>query len=153
LEYICSCDGLWQKGLYVELYAYQYQVFIDWRFVDDEKWRDIYVALNGAGVESMSAKWDEMFGVKEETVEKEVKVKKPRKKAVEKRTASKKTATKRTSGNKKNSAKKVVKETKKAPVKKKPTAEKAVVKKSPTKGTKSKLKAGIKMTKKTSAKK
>jgi len=37
--------------------------------VDDEQWRDIHVALNAAGVESMSAKWDEMFGLKEEVVE------------------------------------------------------------------------------------
>ena len=36
--------------------------------------------LNGAGVESMSAKWDEMFGVKDQVVVEEVKVKKPRKK-------------------------------------------------------------------------
>jgi hypothetical protein len=68
----------------VELHAYQHHVFMDWRFVDDERWRDIYVALNGAGVESMSAKWDELFGKKEEVVE-EVKVKKPRKKAVAKK--------------------------------------------------------------------
>jgi hypothetical protein len=54
---------------------------MDWRFVDDEKWREIYVALNGAGVESMQGKWNEMFGVKEEEVVEEVKVKKPRKKA------------------------------------------------------------------------
>lgn len=80
LEYIRSCEELWQKGLYVELHAYQHHVFMDWRFVDDEKWRDIYVALNGAGVESMSAKWEELFGVKEEVVE-EVEVKKPRRKA------------------------------------------------------------------------
>lgn len=37
--------------------------------------------MNGAGVESMSAKWQEMFGVKEEVGE-GVKVKKPRKKVV-----------------------------------------------------------------------
>jgi hypothetical protein len=61
LEYIRSCEGLWQKGMYVELHAYQHHVFMDWRFVDDEKWREVDVALNGAGVESMQAKWDEMF--------------------------------------------------------------------------------------------
>jgi hypothetical protein len=81
LEYIRSCEELWQKGLYLDLHAYQHHVFMDWRFVDDEKWSDIYVALNGVGVESVQAKWDEMFGVKEEVVE-EVKAKKPRKKVV-----------------------------------------------------------------------
>ena len=75
LEYIRSCEEFWQRGLYVELHAYQHHVFMDWRFVEDKKWREIYDALNGAGVESMSAKWEEMFGKKEEkVVEKEVKV-------------------------------------------------------------------------------
>ena len=55
LEYIRSCEEFWQKGMYFELHAYQHHVFMNWRFVEDEKWRDIYVALNGAGVESMQA--------------------------------------------------------------------------------------------------
>jgi hypothetical protein len=80
LEYIRSSEDLWKNGLYVELHAYQHHVFLDWRFEDDERWHDIYVALNGAGVESMQATWDEMFGVKEDQVLEEVKVKKPRKK-------------------------------------------------------------------------
>lgn len=66
LEYIRSCEELWQKGLYVELHAYQHHVFMDWRFVDEEKWREVYIALNGAGVESMQAKWEEIVGKKEE---------------------------------------------------------------------------------------
>ena len=49
LEYIRSCEELWQKGMYVELHAYQHHVFMDWRFVDDEKWREIYVALERRG--------------------------------------------------------------------------------------------------------
>jgi hypothetical protein len=86
LEYIRPCEELWQKGLYLDLHAYQHHVFMDWQFGDDERWRDIYVALNGAGIESVQAKWDEMFGVKEERgekeeVEEEPKLKKPRKKA------------------------------------------------------------------------
>ena len=81
LEYIRSCEELWQKGLYIELHAYQHHVFMDWRFVDDERWGMVNSELNGAGVESMSAKWQEMFGVKEEVGE-GVKVKKPRKKVV-----------------------------------------------------------------------
>ena len=105
LEYIRSCEELRQKGLYVELHAYQHHVFMDWRFVDDEKWSDIYVALNGAGVESMQAKWEEMFGEREDVIsEKEKVVKKPRKKAVTKKPAAKK---KETSGKAKTSVKKV----------------------------------------------
>jgi glycosidase len=84
LEYIHSCEDLWKKGMYVELHAYQHYVFMDWRFVDDEKWQTIHDALHGAGVESMQAKWNELFGVKEEVVA-EGKVKKPRKKAAVKK--------------------------------------------------------------------
>ncbi len=90
LEYIRSCEEFWQKGLYVELHAYQHHVFMDWRFVDDERWGEIHFALNGAGVESISAKWEEMFGVKDEVVAEEVKVKKPRKKAAKKEEIGKK---------------------------------------------------------------
>jgi hypothetical protein len=122
LEYIRSCEELWGKGLYVELHAYQHHVFMDWRFVDDERWREIYVALNGAGVESIQAKWDEMFGVKEEVVE-EVKVKKPRKKAVAKKVAAKKSAPKKTTSNE-------------SPSKKKPAAGKTKTKKVVTKPSK-----------------
>lgn len=103
VEYIRSCEELWGKGMYFELHAYQHHVFMDWRFVDDEKWVEVHDTLNGAGVESISAKWDEMFSVKDEIVE-EGKVKKPRKKA-----ASKKT---------KKAAKKTVKETKKKKISK-----------------------------------
>jgi glycosidase len=116
LEYIRSCEELWKKGLYVELHAYQHHVFMDWRFVDDSNWELVNSNLNGGGVESMSVKWEEMFGVKAEIVE-EVKVKKPRKKAVAKKPATKK----------------VVKATQEAPTKKKPVAKKATVKKSTAK--------------------
>jgi hypothetical protein len=86
LEYIRACEEFWQKGLYLELHAYQHHVFMDWQFVDDEQWRDIHVALNGAGVESMQTKWEEMFGISAEIEEltlpeEEPKAKKPRKKA------------------------------------------------------------------------
>ena len=91
MEYIRSSEEFWQKGMYVELHAYQHHVFMDWRFVDDEKWQAIHDTLNGAGVESMQAKWEEMFGEKNEVVE-EVKVKKPRKKATTTKMASTKTS-------------------------------------------------------------
>ncbi len=94
LEYIRSCEELWGKGLYVELHAYQHHVFMDFRFVETGDWRLVHDALNGAGVESMSAKWEEMFGGKDEVVE-EVKVRKPRKKAVAKKSVVKKPAIKK----------------------------------------------------------
>ena len=87
-EYIRSCEDLWQTGMYMELHAYQHHVFMDWRFVDDEKWKPIHDALNGAGVESMQAKWEELYGTKEEGEGKKaegLKVKKPRKKAAVKK--------------------------------------------------------------------
>ncbi|MEP7134233.1 MAG: alpha-amylase family glycosyl hydrolase [Chloroflexota bacterium] len=118
LEYIRSCEELWQEGLYVELHAYQHHVFMDWQFVDDGNWELVSSNLNGAGVESMSAKWNDMFGVKAEAVVEEVKVKKPRKKAT------------------KITAKKAVKEIKKTIVKKKvvvPKASEAKTKNSDTK--------------------
>ena len=112
LEYIRSNEELWKKGMYVELGAYQHYVFMDWRFVDDVRWQTVHDTLNGAGVESMQARWEEMFGEKarpersrrEEEVVEKVKVKKPRKKAI---------------------AKKPVKETKKIPAKRKPVAAKS----------------------------
>ncbi|HLO15992.1 MAG TPA: alpha-amylase family glycosyl hydrolase [Anaerolineales bacterium] len=116
LEYIRSSEELWQKGMYLDLHAYQHHVFMDWRFVDDEKWQAVHDALNGAGVESMQAKWDEMFRGKEkersETKE-EVKVKKPQKK-VGKATV-KKSSAKATKSKPKATAKNDVKK----PVKKK----------------------------------
>lgn len=92
--------------MYFELHAYQHHVFMDWRFAEgDEKWTEVLQALNGAGVDSMQAKWDEMFGVKEkEVVDEEVKVRKPRRK----KAAGKKTiTTKRTSLKAKYAVKKI----------------------------------------------
>jgi glycosidase len=103
LEYIRSCEEIWQKGMFLELHAYQHHVFMDWRFVDDERWQQIFNELNGAGVESMQARWDEMFGVKE--VVEEEKVKKPRKKVtVKKAGTSRKATTKKAAGTKKEPA-------------------------------------------------
>jgi glycosidase len=125
LEYIRSCEDLWQKGMYLELHAYQHHVFMDWHFVEDGNWELVNSALNGAGVESMQARWEEMFGVKKEESEKEeaptkktkdevveeVKAKKPRKKTVTKETAkeTKKIATKRKVGTLKTTDKASVK--------------------------------------------
>lgn len=86
-------------------------------FVGDEKRQTIHDALNGAGVESMQAKWEEMFGGEERSEKKEVKVKKPRKKAVVKKAARKKTASQKITSEKAESSKPEIK-------KRKPSAKK-----------------------------
>ncbi|HUF00562.1 MAG TPA: alpha-amylase family glycosyl hydrolase [Anaerolineales bacterium] len=111
LEYIRPCGELWQKGMYLELHAYQHHVFMDWRFVDDSNWELVNSALNGAGVESMQAKWDGIFGVKKDVVVEDVKVKKPRKKAgtKKKETIEKKSKKKEVSSKEKKPAVKATK--------------------------------------------
>ncbi|GAB4505248.1 MAG: hypothetical protein Fur0043_22430 [Anaerolineales bacterium] len=91
LEYIRSCSELWDKGLFVHLGAYQHHAFLDWRIVEDERWREIHLVLNGMGIPSMQAKWDEMFGTKVETQVKQ----KTAKKRSRKKTAGQKTTTRR----------------------------------------------------------
>jgi len=79
LEYLRSCSELWERGLFVGLGAYQHHAFLDWRILPwDEKWGAVHKALNGAGIESVQGKWDELFGEKGEV--KEEKPKKPAKK-------------------------------------------------------------------------
>ena len=109
LEYIRPCGELWQQGLYVELHAYQHHVFMDWRFVDGEKWGAVHDALNGAGVESMQAKWDEMFGATKEEVLEETTLAKRRRKGAAKVPAkkAKKPATRKSSAAPRKVAKKV----------------------------------------------
>jgi hypothetical protein len=87
LEYIRSCQELVGKGLYMLLGGYQCHVFMDWRFVDGEQWEKVYVALNGGGVQSVQARFDEMFVVKEEV--KSEKEEGKEKKGSKKRTARK----------------------------------------------------------------
>ena len=56
LEYIRSSKELCEKGLYVELGAYKYQVFLDFREVQDNEWRQyaqLTAYLNGRGVPSI----------------------------------------------------------------------------------------------------
>ena len=107
---------------------------MDWRFVEDEKWKVVHDALNGEGVESMQAKWDEMFREKEEEVLEEVKVKKPRKKAVVKKKPSpvkniantkKQISVTKKPAKKKAPPKKSVKATVKKPPVKKPVTKKS----------------------------
>jgi hypothetical protein len=66
LEYIRSCRELAEKGLYVELGGYQCHAFLDLRFVSGDQWAQVCAALNGAGVSSVQAMFDEMFVTKEE---------------------------------------------------------------------------------------
>jgi len=89
LEYVRPCGELWEKGLYVELNAYQHHAFLDWRFVEgDDKWTTLNNTLDGAGLESVQARFDEMFGAKKEAGIGEGKVRLPRKKAVQKKVAA-----------------------------------------------------------------
>jgi glycosidase len=56
LEHIRNSKELWAKGLYVELGAYKYHVFIDFREVRDNQWNhytQIANDLNGRGVPSI----------------------------------------------------------------------------------------------------
>ena len=64
LEYIRNSKGLCAKGLYVELGAYKYHVFIDFREVRDNQWHhyaQIANYLNGRGVPSIEEALKEML--------------------------------------------------------------------------------------------
>jgi hypothetical protein len=64
LEYIRSSEDLCKKGLYVELGAYKYHVFIDFREVRDNPWRhyaQIANDLDGRGVPSIEDALKEML--------------------------------------------------------------------------------------------
>ncbi|MEN6615226.1 MAG: alpha-amylase, partial [Syntrophorhabdus sp.] len=64
LEYIRENKGLIEKGLYVELQAYQYHVFLDFRQVADNEWRhysQICGYLDGRGVPSVDDAIREIF--------------------------------------------------------------------------------------------
>ena len=86
LEYIRSCKEIWDKGMYIELGAYQCHAFMDWRFVGDNEWKTICEQLNGAGVPSMQDEWRKLFSVVEET---KVEVEIPKKKRVVRKSVSK----------------------------------------------------------------
>ena len=55
LEYLRNSKELWERGLYVELHAYQRNVFLDWRELRDERGQYAHLAadLNGRGVPSI----------------------------------------------------------------------------------------------------
>jgi glycosidase len=64
LEYIRSSKELCEKGLYVEVGAYKYHVFMDWREVQDNAWHQyahLQAYLNGRGVPSVAEALREVF--------------------------------------------------------------------------------------------
>lgn len=64
LEYIRKSQELYEKGLYVELGAYKYHVFLDFREVQDNPWNhyaQIEKALNGQGVPNIEETLKEML--------------------------------------------------------------------------------------------
>ncbi|NOZ06295.1 MAG: alpha-amylase [Chloroflexi bacterium] len=64
LEYLRNSKALWDKGLYVELGAYQCHVFLDFRETEDNAWHQyahLAAYLNGRGVPSMEEALQEVF--------------------------------------------------------------------------------------------
>ncbi len=64
LEFIRSSKDLCENGLYVELGAYKYHVFVDWREVQDNAWHhyaNLNTYLNGRGVPSILEALREVF--------------------------------------------------------------------------------------------
>ncbi len=64
LEFIRSSEELCKRGLYVELGAYKYHVFVDFREVRDNQWRhytQVAHSLNGRGVPSIDEALKEML--------------------------------------------------------------------------------------------
>ena len=64
LEYIRSCREVHQSGMYVELHAYQTQVFLDFHQVwDDEKhmYKQLAEYLDGRGVPSIDEAFNELY--------------------------------------------------------------------------------------------
>ncbi len=57
LEYIRDCGDVCEKGLYLELGAYQAHVFVDFRMVQDDRqhtWKHLCQTLNDSGTPSLS---------------------------------------------------------------------------------------------------
>jgi glycosidase len=64
LEYIRNSHELSQNGLFIELGAYKYQVFVDFREVEDNEWHQyaqLTSYLNGRGVPSVGDAIKEIF--------------------------------------------------------------------------------------------
>jgi glycosidase len=64
LEYLRNCKEMCERGLYVELGAYKYQVFLDFRQVKDNEWRhyaQLTASLRGRGVPSIDEALHELY--------------------------------------------------------------------------------------------
>jgi len=64
LEFIRNSQELYQSGLFIELGAYKYHVFVDFREVEDNEWHQytqLTTYLNGRGVPSISDAIKEIF--------------------------------------------------------------------------------------------
>lgn len=64
LEYIRHCKTLHERGLFVELGAYKYQVFLDFREVQDSEYRQygrLHAELEGRGVPNIEEALQEMY--------------------------------------------------------------------------------------------
>ncbi len=64
LEYIRSSKAIWDQGLYVELGAFKYHVFLDFREVQDNEWHhyaQLNAYLDGRGVPSIEDTLRELF--------------------------------------------------------------------------------------------
>jgi len=64
LEYIRSSKQIWDQGIYVELGAFKYQVFLDFREVQDNEWHhyaQLNAYLDGRGVPSIDEALKELF--------------------------------------------------------------------------------------------
>jgi glycosidase len=64
LEYIRHCKTLQEQGFFVELGAYKYHVFLDFREVHDSEYRQygrLYLELEGRGVPSIEEALQEMY--------------------------------------------------------------------------------------------
>jgi glycosidase len=127
LEYMRPCQELREKGFFLQLGAYEHHAFLDWRFVDGPEWAALCASLNGAGVESVEAKWQASFGTRlaDQNVSEapvQVSAKPARKRAAADKTPS-------PAGKPKSVSKKIAAVTKKATTKK-PAARKLATKSS-----------------------
>ena len=64
MEYIRNNEELHKQGLYAELSAYKYQVFLDFREVEDNEWQQyaqLAQYLNGRGVPNIDEAMKEIF--------------------------------------------------------------------------------------------
>jgi hypothetical protein len=64
LEYIRNSHAMWDQGLYVELSAYEYHLFLDFRIVADNSlghYQQLMALLNGRGVPSIDEALRELY--------------------------------------------------------------------------------------------